>query len=82
MKQSKLQGETLWYRMVAGGTAPRYVRLRRRPSLSAILDGRDEKIEEGLEPHIATWRQHAEKRVRRSDQGNDCQPLAGAGTSP
>ena len=37
--QSTLQGETLWYRMVAGGTGPRYVRLRPRPSLSAILDG-------------------------------------------
>jgi len=35
--QSRLQGETLWYRMAAGGTAPRYVRLRPRPSLSAIL---------------------------------------------
>jgi len=41
--QSRLQGETLWYRMVAGGTAPRYVRLRPRPSLSAILDGRNEQ---------------------------------------
>jgi hypothetical protein len=41
--QSTLQGETLWYRMVAGGTAPRYVRLRPRPSLSAILDGRSEQ---------------------------------------
>lgn len=41
--QSTLQGETLWYRMVAGGTAPRYVRLRPRPSLSAVLDGRDEQ---------------------------------------
>jgi hypothetical protein len=28
--------------MVAGGIAPRYVRLRPRPSLSAILDGRSE----------------------------------------
>ena len=36
--QSGLRGETLWYRMVAGGAAPRYVRLRPRPSLSAILD--------------------------------------------
>ena len=36
--QSTLQGETLWYRMVAGGTAPRYVRLRPRPKLSTILD--------------------------------------------
>ncbi len=34
-----LQGETLWYRMVAGGAAPRYVRLRPRPTLSAVLDG-------------------------------------------
>jgi hypothetical protein len=41
--QSTLQGETLWYRMVAGGTAPRYVRLRPRPSLSAVLDGRREQ---------------------------------------
>jgi hypothetical protein len=41
--QSRLQGETLWYRMVAGGTIPRYVRLRPRPSLSAILEGRSEQ---------------------------------------
>jgi hypothetical protein len=41
--QSTLSGETLWYRMVAGGAAPRYVRLRPRPSLSAILDGRSEQ---------------------------------------
>jgi hypothetical protein len=38
--RSAMQGETLWYRMVAGGVAPRYVRLRPRPSLSAVLDGR------------------------------------------
>ena len=38
--QSTLRDETLWYRMVAGGTAPRYVRLRPRPSLSTVLDGR------------------------------------------
>jgi hypothetical protein len=41
--QSRLQGETLWYRMVAGGDAPRYVRLRPRPNLSAILDGGSEQ---------------------------------------
>jgi hypothetical protein len=41
--QSALRGETLWYRMVAGGAAPRYVRLRPRPSLSAVLDGMDEQ---------------------------------------
>ena len=29
--------------MVAGGTAPRYVRLRPRGSLSAILDGKSEQ---------------------------------------
>ena len=38
--QATLPNETLWYRMVAGGSGPRYVRLRPRPSLSAILDGR------------------------------------------
>jgi hypothetical protein len=42
-EQSRLQGETLWYRMVAGGTAPRYLRLRPRPSLSAVLDGSSEQ---------------------------------------
>jgi hypothetical protein len=41
--QSALQGETLWYRMVAGGVAPRYVRLRPRSTVSAILDGRAEQ---------------------------------------
>ena len=41
--QSTLQGEALWYRMVAGGTAPRYVRLRPRPSLAAVLEGMDEQ---------------------------------------
>ena len=41
--QSALPGETLWYRMVAGGATPRYVRLRPRLSLSAVLDGRSEQ---------------------------------------
>ncbi len=36
------QGETLWYRMIAGGSAPRYVRLRPRASLGALLDERAE----------------------------------------
>jgi hypothetical protein len=49
-----LQGETLWYRMVVGGTAPRYVRLRPRPSLSAILDGRSEQaLPDGVNQLIA-----------------------------
>ena len=38
-----LQGETLWFRLVAGGTTPRYVRLRPRPSLSAVLVGSREQ---------------------------------------
>lgn len=41
-QQSKLQSETLWYRMIAGGSAPRYVRLRPRPTLSALLEERVE----------------------------------------
>ena len=53
-EQSRLQGETLWYRMVAGGTAPRYVRLRPRASLSALLDGRSEQALPGkVNPLIA-----------------------------
>jgi hypothetical protein len=39
-EQSKLQGETLWYRLVEGGSAPRYVRLRPRANLASILDER------------------------------------------
>jgi hypothetical protein len=39
-EQSKLQVETLWYRLVVGGKAPCYVRLRPRPSLANILDER------------------------------------------
>jgi hypothetical protein len=42
-EQTGLQAETLWYRMVAGGTSPRYVRLRPRRNLAAILDGRSEQ---------------------------------------
>jgi len=41
--QSTLQSETLWYRMVAGGAAPRYVRLRPQASLAAILEGEKER---------------------------------------
>jgi len=41
--QATLAGETLWYRMVAGGAAPRYVRLCPRPSLSAVLEGRSDR---------------------------------------
>ena len=52
--QSTLQGETLWYRMVAGGAVPRYVRLRPRSSLSAILDERSEQtLPDGVNRLIA-----------------------------
>jgi len=52
--QPTLQGETLWYRMVAGGTAPRYVRLRPRPSLSAVLEGMSEQaLPDEANPSIA-----------------------------
>jgi hypothetical protein len=37
-EQTKLQGETLWYRLIEGGNAPRFVRLRPRASLASILD--------------------------------------------
>jgi len=37
-EQSKLRGETLWYRLIVGGNAPCYVRLRPRESLVAILE--------------------------------------------
>ena len=39
-EQTKLRGETLWYRLVVGGDTPRYVRLRPRANLAAILDER------------------------------------------
>jgi len=39
-EQPKLQGETLWYRLVIGGNTPRYVRLRPRASLQSILEDR------------------------------------------
>jgi hypothetical protein len=42
--RSTVRSETLWYRMVAGGVAPRYVRLRPRPDLSAVLDGSREQV--------------------------------------
>jgi hypothetical protein len=43
-EQTKLQGETLWYRLVAGGNTPRYVCLRPRASLEVILDQRADQM--------------------------------------
>jgi hypothetical protein len=42
-EQSKLQNETPWYRMIEGGSAPRYVRLRPGPSITSLLDGKNEQ---------------------------------------
>lgn len=39
-EQPRLSGETLWYRLVAGGSSPRYVRLRPRPGIAAIAESR------------------------------------------
>jgi len=39
-ERSKLQGETLWYRLVVGGNGSRYVRIRPRADLASILDER------------------------------------------
>jgi hypothetical protein len=47
------QGEMLWYRMVAGGRIPRYVRLSPRSSLSAILEGRGAALPEGVNQLVA-----------------------------
>ena len=40
--RASVQDETLWYRMVAGGPVPRYVRLRPRASFAAMLDAQRE----------------------------------------
>jgi hypothetical protein len=40
--QAGSKDETLWYRMVAGGPSPRYVRLRPRPSLATVAEARGE----------------------------------------
>jgi hypothetical protein len=43
-EQPKLSDETLWYRMVAGGAESRYVRLRPRATLAALLDNSDQQV--------------------------------------
>jgi hypothetical protein len=49
---SRLQTDTLWYRMVGGGVAPRYVRLRPRPSFSALINGRNEQALPNAVEHL------------------------------
>jgi hypothetical protein len=52
--QRALADETLWFRMIAGGTSPRYVRLRPRPSLSAVIEGLGEQsLPDAVSPLIA-----------------------------
>lgn len=41
LAESKPAGETLWYRMIAGGPSPRYVRLRPCANVSAIVEGQE-----------------------------------------
>lgn len=42
--QPKLPGETLWYRVLAGGQSPRYLRLRPRRNVTALLEAMGEPI--------------------------------------
>jgi hypothetical protein len=52
--QSQLKSETLWYRMVAGGSTPRYVRLRPKPSLGSVLTRASEQpLPDGIKQLIA-----------------------------
>lgn len=43
-RRASLRDETLWYRLVAGGRTPRYVRLRPQPNFAAILDSRNDQV--------------------------------------
>ena len=53
-RQSTLNDETLWYRMVAGGVAPRYVRLRPQPSIAAVVDANaTQPLPDSVAPLIA-----------------------------
>jgi hypothetical protein len=59
-EKSKLQGETLWYRMVVGGNTPRYVRLRPRASLPLLLDERaDQALPDKVIGLISTMKTEA-----------------------
>jgi hypothetical protein len=52
--QSRLRGETLWYRLVVGGDTPSYVRLRPRATLAAILDdGGEQALPDNVEGLIS-----------------------------
>jgi hypothetical protein len=42
--QASLKEETLWYRLVAGGQVPRYLRLRSRRGFPAVTEGADDQL--------------------------------------
>jgi len=42
--QPSLKDETLWYRLVTGGEVPKYLRLRPRPRVSAVVNGADDQV--------------------------------------
>ncbi|HEU5219776.1 MAG TPA: hypothetical protein VFU23_14045 [Gemmatimonadales bacterium] len=41
--QAGLTEETLWFRMVAGGVQPRYLRLKPKPNLAAVIEAREQQ---------------------------------------
>ena len=52
--QTAANGEVLWYRMLAGGPTPRYVRLRPRRSWAAILElGAERPLPDSARPLVA-----------------------------
>lgn len=51
--QPALREETLWYRMVAGGLAPRYVCLRPRPTLAALLNSSGRAVSDNANALVA-----------------------------
>ena len=75
--QPSLKGETLWYRLVTGGSTLRYLRLRPRPSVSAVTEGADDPILVQTAPMINAIR--VELLVTEPSLTID---VAGAGRSP
>lgn len=75
---STLEGQTLWYRMVVGGPVPRYVRLRPRPSLAAILDARSGQALPDKVDHLIA-KTTVEILTLRPTMSYGLSPLAGDG---
>jgi len=53
-EQSRLRGETLWYRLVVGGNVPRYVRLRPRATLT-WMSARDRSSRTRCTVRFRSW---------------------------